>query len=671
MNYLKHTAWIVCASLGFQTLNAQLKNTTNLNQNPKNEVNILRNLTFPRVHVFDPNTVPDVWVEPERENHEVMPEPGAINLSLRKKIDAQRNAQLNKQVYKRSAFGTPKTSPETLKPVVEENFNGREGSGTPNDNHVAVGNDGKFISVMNTNIRVHDDTGKVLKLWSLQFFPSTQNKVDNIPSLTRIYDPRVMYDPYADRYIVLYMHGTTDKTSFIVVAFSQTNDPTKPWNVYKIPGKPIQDTVWSDYPIVSQTKEDLFFTVNLLANGSSWEEGFREAVIWQLRKEDGYAGQTMNTNFFNGIKHEGVSVWSICPAQNGPWPDGTDNYFLSVRPYAEKNDTIFLHRVTNTQKSGLAQYELKVLKSNLEYGFPPSALQPDSFFKIKPDSGVRFKLRTNDARVLTAIRNGNQIQFMQNCMNFKTMQAHILHSSIYQIDQTEPQVKSELFGDDSLEFGYPAMAFAGTNNNDPSIIATAVYSSRWHLPGFGMFYKNRYGEYSKFIPLKKGESRIFYTIVPPEEQRWGDYEGIQWKYNEPGVFYLIGSYGKGSGMHNYVSRVKISDSLYKADVQSLKVFPVPSDQGYFNIEWESAKPEILRGEIYTIDGKGPGKNKVSGLTFSGNQSAGVYQQNSFEFFTMQGVHVYRVNTRNFAPGNYFIRLWRDNELVGTQKVVIY
>jgi len=124
-------------------------------------------------------------------------------------------------------------------------------------------------------------------------------------------------------------------------------------------------------------------------------------------------------------------------------------------------------------------------------------------------------------------------------------------------------------------------------------------------------------------------------------------------------------------MHNYVSRVKISDSLYKADVQNLKVFPVPSDQGYFNIEWESQKPEILRGEIYTIDGKGPEKNRVSGLTFSGNQSAGVFQQNSFEFFTMQGVHVYRVNTRNFAPGTYFIRLWRDNELVGTQKVIIY
>ncbi len=66
-----------------------------------------------------------------------------------------------------------------------------------------------------------------------------------------------------------------------------------------IPGKPINDTVWSDYPIVSQTKEDLFFTVNLLANGSSWEEGFREAVIWQIRKSDGYSGDSLHKNFFS------------------------------------------------------------------------------------------------------------------------------------------------------------------------------------------------------------------------------------------------------------------------------------------------------------------------------------------------------------------------------------
>ena len=668
---MKKLAWILLTVLCLPFLNAQVKNTTNNQNKPNNEVQIQRNIEFPRVHVFDPSAVPDVWVEPERENHEVMPEPGAINHPLRKKIDAKRDALTKNNVNKRAAFGSPKTSPETLKPVIEDQFDGRAGSGTPNDNHVAVGNDGKFISVMNTTIRVHDDTGKVLKLWSLQFFPSTQNKVDNIPSLTRIYDPRVMYDPYSDRYMVLYMHGTTDKTSFIVVAFSQSNDPTKPWNVYKIPGKPIQDTVWSDYPIVSQTKEDLFFTVNLLANGSSWEEGFREAVIWQLRKEDGFAGQTLRTNFFNGIKHQGVSIWSICPVQNGPWPDGTDNYFLSVRPYAEKNDTVFMHRITNTQKSGIAEYELKVLKSNLEYGFPSSAMQPDSFYKTKPDSAVKFKLRTNDARVLTAIRNGNQIQFMQNCLNFKTLQAHIMHSHIYHIDQDLPVVKSKLYTDDTLEFGYPAMAFAGTENNDPSMISTAVYSSRWHMPGFGMFYQNRYGEYSKFIPLKAGESRISYNILGPDEQRWGDYEGIQWKYNEPGVFYLIGSYGKNNEMNNFVSRVRISDHLYTANVQDLKVFPVPSDQGYFNIEWMSKTPEVLRGEIYSIDGKGPGSNRVSGLSVSGDASGGIYQPGSFEFYTLEGVHVYRVHTRNYAAGTYLIRLWRGEELVGTQKVVIY
>ena len=92
MNQMKKLAWILLTVLCLPFLNAQVKNTTNNQNKPNNEVQIQRNIEFPRVHVFDPSAVPDVWVEPERENHEVMPEPGTINHPLRKKIDANRDA---------------------------------------------------------------------------------------------------------------------------------------------------------------------------------------------------------------------------------------------------------------------------------------------------------------------------------------------------------------------------------------------------------------------------------------------------------------------------------------------------------------------------------------------------------------------------------------------------
>jgi hypothetical protein len=362
--------------------------------NGKSSVDILRNHKTPLSHVFDPASAPNSWLLPIDEAGE-MPMPSGIKDELRKKIDAKRTALLqSKNIEQRGILNDKPTSTSTITTDLIKGTDIPPGAGTPNDNHIAVGNDGKIVSVMNTVIRVHNDTGKVIKAFTLENFALNPNiKKDPIPTLNRTYDPRVLYDPYTDRYIVVYMHGTTDKTSFIVVGFSTTNDPAKPWNVYKIPGTPIQDSVWSDYPIVSQTKEDMFFTVNLLHNGSSWEEGFVEAVIWQLNKDDGYRGDTLNKNFFNNIKYDGVSIWSICALQNGPMPNGTDNYFVSVRPYAEENDTVFVHRITNTLRSGKASYELGVFKSPIKYGFPASAILPDT----------AFRLRTNDARALRGL----------------------------------------------------------------------------------------------------------------------------------------------------------------------------------------------------------------------------------------------------------------------------
>ena len=300
------------------------------------QIQIQRDVRIPKLNTFNPAEIPDAWAEKSQSPHQEMPLPEGIDENLRKRLDAQREQRIRQnRVQLRKRYGAPATPIEKLNPIIEQEFEGQylSGEGTPNDNDVAVANDGTFVSVRNTRIYVYDDTGGRLQSWSLLFFPILQNKVDDLPPLERFYDPRVTYDPYTDRFICLYMHGVTDKTSFIVLGFSSPGDPTAPWNVYKIPGRPINDTVWSDYPIISQTKEDLFLTVNLLANGSSWEEGFREAVIWQIRKEYGYNGDTLHTNFFNGIKYGNKSVWSICPIQNGPMPDGTDNYFLSVHPY--------------------------------------------------------------------------------------------------------------------------------------------------------------------------------------------------------------------------------------------------------------------------------------------------------------------------------------------------
>lgn len=622
---------------------------------------VIRDIKTPISHVFDPASAPSIWMMPTDEEAE-MPLPGGINEELRREIDAARSARRHPNpIQNRGIIHDKPTPPNSIITQPQRGVEVPPGGGTPNDNHIAVGNDGKIVSVMNTVIRVHNDTGKIIKAFTLDYFANNPNiKKDPIPTMNRTYDPRVMYDPYKDRYIVVFMHGTTDKNSFIIVGFSTTNDPAKPWNVYKIPGTPIQDTVWSDYPIVSQTKEDMFFTVNLLHNGSSWEEGFVEAVIWQLNKEDGFNGDTMHKNFFHNIKYNGVSIWSICAIQNGPMSDGVDNYFMSVRPYTKENDTLFVHRITNTLRSGQANYELGVLKSPLKYGFPSSALQPDT----------AFRLRTNDARVLSGVRIGTQLHYFQNCLNFKTMQAHIMHGSIYNItlpngatrmgllkwNEGGAVTKAHLFTNDSLDFGYPAVAAAGEapsselSAQDPSMIVTSVYSGAKHFPGTGAFFINRYGEYSDYQILKKGQSIINYTFIKPKEQRWGDYEGIQAKFNEKGIYYLVGSWGKGNNMNAYVARVKIKDTVADNPISTLRVFPVPTTEN-LNIEFQVNTEATIEGQVFNVNGQS------IGIESGQSENNGATEDRSRFTLTVEpGTHRYALHTHGLAKGVYFVQL---------------
>jgi len=600
------------------------------------EHTVIRDIKAPLIAVFDPMLSEDNWVAAQPA---AMPEHAPGSEDLRKRIDAARMSRM-KGPMNRGNYSGRTTNPSFIAPVIDGSYNGGGGGGTPNDNHVAVGNDGKFINVLNTTIRVHSADGPIVRSWSLENFVNNPGiKIDPIPTLTRVYDPRVLYDPIADRYIIVYMHGTTDVTSFIVVAFSTSSDPLKPWNVYKIPGKPTNDLIWSDYPIVAHNSEDLFFTVNLIGNGASWEEGFTEAVIWQIRKEDGYQGDTLHKNVYTGIKYEGKALRSICAIQNNPMPTGTDNYFITVRPLAEQNDTVFMLRVNNTQKSGLADLETKVLRSEVPYGFPPSALQPDT----------SYKLRTNDCRALTGIRTGNTVQFLQNTMNFSTMQAHLTHSTVYNIDGNA-FIRGGLITDDSLDLGYPAIVSASTKDGEASSLITFVYSSPWHYPGTAVMYRNRYGEYSDIVKVKQGQSLIYYNYIPKGEQRWGDYEGIQAKYNEPGVYYLVGSYSINSSMAAWVARITINDTVYNQPVSHVRVFPVPAQSDIFT-------------EIQVTQ---EGKYSISLYNTLGQK---VKDKPAMELSA--GTHLLRIDPNSVAPGEYIIHVIApDSKIIHKEKIII-
>jgi hypothetical protein len=437
---------------------------------------------------------------------------------------------------------------------------------------------------------MYNDTGRFLLSKSLSNFGKA------LGTLNRTYDPRAIYDPIADRFIVVFLQGTTSADTRIITGFSRTNDPTKEWNFYAIPGNTFGDSSWSDYPIISLSNNELFITVNRLRDNSSWQEGFIESLIWQVNKEDGFAGDTLRKKLYYDIKYNNKSIWSICPVKGSNEYYGPGHYFVSVRPSALQNDTVFLHEITNNL-NGNPTLTLKVLKTDVAYGLQPNAPQPSGQY-----------LQTNDARVLSATHHGGVIHYVGNTIDPTLFAPSVYYGKIDLQDKANPTIKGKIISYDSMDIAYPSIAYAGGGfGADQSMMITFSHVSRSKFPGNSAIYADWNGELSAPVHLRKGDGNI--NVLQDTIERWGDYTGIQPVYNKLGECIITNSYGVASGGHNtWVSRVKSNDVRLgvkqntKETAQQVNLYPVPA-QEYAQIEFNLTENMILTFSLIDIQGK--------------------------------------------------------------------
>ena len=478
-------------------------------------------------------------------------------------------------------------------PVQLKGFKANITQGTPNDNDIAVSNAGIICSVVNTNMNILNDTGKVLSSRTLSSIAK------GITNLNRTYDPRVIYDPEADRFILVFMQGSTSKDTRIIVGFSQTNDPALNWNFYTIRGNLFGDSSWSDYPIISISNHELFLTVNRLKDNTYWKNGFIESFIWQMDKDNGYKGDTLNQKVYYDIKYNNKPIWSICPAKGGSKSYGPNMQFFSVRPDQLWNDTVFVHEITNTIKSGKAELKLRVAKADNHYGLQPNAFQPNG-----------KKLQTNDARILSAMYEngifymvGNSVDARYNAAGFYL----ITIDNYWSKDLLN--AKLQMISSDTMDYGYPSIAYCGGGLGDNSAMITCSHVSPRTFPGNSLVYVDRNLNPSTPAVMKLGESNIL--LIGDTLERWGDYSGIQRKYNDLGKVFYNGSFGVNNDNRTWIGISKNKDAklgndeiikLRNEQLNDVSIYPIPAKE-YVNIDFTNEEKKVLNFVLIDMQGK--------------------------------------------------------------------
>jgi hypothetical protein len=361
------------------------------------------------------------------------------------------------------------------------------------------------------------------------------------------YDPKLIYDPIADRFILALLKDTDTLNNEIIICFSSTNNPNDSWNIYHIPGNPLLSGRWTDYPSISITNDKLYFTANLIVPNVSWQIGFDGSIIWEMDKQAGYDGAIdINATLYSDIKYGGQYIRNLHTVQAA---NGTSEHLtlLSNRNFAIQNDTIFYLQLIENN------LQIEALKSTTSYGVPPNARQFDTNLSIPSDG-----LQTNDARILGSVQFENEIQFVGNTINPETGFSAIYHGIISNLTGT-PTISGSIIGDSIKDFGYPNIASSGNEVCDREVIIGFNFTSFTNFPGVAAVHFNNDRIFSSVKTIKEGYNYV--DRLSGGYERWGDYFGMQAKYNEPGTTFAFGFLGlidkKNSG---FCAELKSPDS---------------------------------------------------------------------------------------------------------------
>jgi hypothetical protein len=178
-------------------------------------------------------------------------------------------------------------APRIASPPLAANFEGLPDNGTafPPDTEGAVGPNHIMVT-HNTETRIQDHSGKELLRVDFETFWS---KVSQGIFLS---DPKTLYEPFLDRWIVAAIAGPNSADSAILIGVSQTGDPTGNWNLYRVVADPTGAT-WADFPALGFNKDWIALQLNMWTVAPKQEDSqFQESHIYVFDKANLVAGGT-------------------------------------------------------------------------------------------------------------------------------------------------------------------------------------------------------------------------------------------------------------------------------------------------------------------------------------------------------------------------------------------
>ncbi len=405
----------------------------------------------------------------------------------------------------------------------------------PPDPIVAAGPN-HLVAAVNSKFGIFSKSGTLLFQTAANSWFS--NVLPNITALGGAFDPKVIYDPAAGRWILVYLATDNETESWVLLSVSNTSDPTGNWCNIPLRGDRNGSSAsgnWSDYEGVGLDNQALYITTNQFQLTPAGDGKFQYSRLRIIPKSQLYGG-CMSPSYFDfwdltDPASTSERVFTLRPAFTFGAP-GVE-YLVGNSPF-ETSTYFTLWSLTNPLSGTptLTAQNVPVTASTA----PPNA---DQLGGTGGTSGcpVPCLIETGDGRLLDLVyRNGTL--WTSHAVAGGTGDAYSRARYVrIGVGGDPPAVLEDVsFGVDGCWYYYPAVA--PDQNGNLGMVFTRSCTSEYA----GIRYTGRATTDTTLQAstlLKGGETNY---LNPSGKNRWGDYSGAAVDPADPSKLWFFGEY---------------------------------------------------------------------------------------------------------------------------------
>jgi hypothetical protein len=370
----------------------------------------------------------------------------------------------------------------------------------PPDTSGAVGPT-HVMTALNNDVMIHDRTGALVskttldRFWQALGFPG------------RTYDPKLVYDPFVERFIFVTMQNAESADSRMLIAVSRTSDPGGLWFPAVIPvDTDAQKNVWLDYPSLGFCRDKITVSVNLFTiNGN----GFAGATIYAFDKAAMVAGTPAAMQRFVLFNQGGTHAPAVTYDS-----DLTTQYLISR--WSLRTAAVFELTGSPAANSARLSQPKIVQAGGSAWDNQPSA-------SIAPQSGSPRTINAGDDRMQSACFRGGKLYAAHSIF---LPQGGSTRSAVqwWVVDPASSVVANGRIDDPSGTFLY-AFPSLSVNRNGDLMIGHAVFSNTTFAAG-AYTLKVAGAAAAQPVVFAPGTATYFVTFSGTRN-RWGDYSVTQ------------------------------------------------------------------------------------------------------------------------------------------------